>query len=482
MFSKSTCLALFTLAASTFSAQAVPLKQSFETETFCNTATIAISTVVHTQTVEVTKYITAANSQSTGSSSGKSSSGSSSSSSSNSSGSSSNSSGSSSKSSGSSSNSSGSSSKSSGSKGSSGDKGKGSKSSTTTTAAATTTSTAVNIDNSGGSSSSSGSGSDSGSDSDSGASAAAIALQTSLVLDPSVVCSGFANDGQSPPIAGQTASATTTNNFINFCALTLPGTPITNGQQITSGSCNPAPIGLIPSTSNMPSAKFTFPTNFATIASDTPFTITMALKNMQAGTFTDATKNYFAAPQTLNAQGQIIGHSHFVVESLTSIDQTTPNDPVKFVFFKGIDDAGVNGILSTPVAAGLPAGTYRVCSINSSSNHQPVIVPVAQHGALDDQPGSSPPPLVALLLQRAPPRATRLLRLLAAQTRRPRPRAPQTPPPSPPGPTRPFPPVPAPSGLRPFPPVPAPSGLHPLRPRPLSRPARLRRARADRRA
>ena len=36
------------------------------------------------------------------------------------------------------------------------------------------------------------------------------------------------------------------------------------------------------------------------------------------------------------------------------------------------------------MTGGIPAGAYRLCSINSSSNHQPVIVPVAQHGSLDD--------------------------------------------------------------------------------------------------
>lgn len=44
----------------------------------------------------------------------------------------------------------------------------------------------------------------------------------------------------------------------------------------------------------------------------------------------------------------------------------------------------MNGVLTADVTAGLPAGAYRLCSINSSSNHQPVIVAVAQHGSLDD--------------------------------------------------------------------------------------------------
>jgi hypothetical protein len=50
--------------------------------------------------------------------------------------------------------------------------------------------------------------------------------------------------------------------------------------------------------------------------------------------FTNALKTYFAAPQTLDASGLIIGHSHVVIESLTSLTQTEPTDPKKLIFFK----------------------------------------------------------------------------------------------------------------------------------------------------
>jgi len=209
-------------------------------------------------------------------------------------------------------------------------------------------------------------------------------LQSSLTLDPSVVAQGFADDGQNPPVAGQSASSTSTNNYINFCALTLPQVPLTNGEQITTGSCNPAPIGLIPSVSNMPSAKFVNPKNGDTIAANTDFTAQLAVANFQTGVFTNAQKTYFAAPQTLNAQGQIIGHTHIVIEKLSSLTQTTPTNPTTFTFFKGVDAPASGGIASADVTAGVPAGAYRICSINSSSNHQPVIVPIAQHGTLDD--------------------------------------------------------------------------------------------------
>jgi hypothetical protein len=208
--------------------------------------------------------------------------------------------------------------------------------------------------------------------------------QTSLTLDPAVIASGFAQNGQENATVGQVASLTSTNNFINFCLTGLPNVPLTNGQQITSGSCNPAPMGLIPSNDNMPSAKFAFPPNGGQVVENTAFTITMNINNLASGNFVNAELNYFAAPQQLNSAGQILGHSHVVVETLTSATQTTPTNPKNFAFFKGLNAAAVNGQLTADVSAGLPAGSYKLSSINTAANHQPVLVPVAQHGSLDD--------------------------------------------------------------------------------------------------
>jgi len=204
-----------------------------------------------------------------------------------------------------------------------------------------------------------------------------------LALDPRVLASGFANNGQDVPTEGQVASLTSTNNFINFC-LNFPNLQITNGKQIQEGSCNPAPIGVIPSVDNMPSSKFSFPTNFGTIKAGQTFDIVMNIQKMQTGFFTNAQASYFAAPQQLNAAGQIQGHSHVVIEPLTSLFQTTPNDPKKFTFFKGLNAAAANGKLTATVPNGLAPGFYKLSSINAAANHQPVIVPVAQHGSLDD--------------------------------------------------------------------------------------------------
>lgn len=203
-------------------------------------------------------------------------------------------------------------------------------------------------------------------------------------LDPKVIATGFEQDGQETPTAGQVASLTSSNNFINFC-LTQPNLPITNGQQITTGSCNPAPMGVIAGQQNMPAAKFTSPPNFGTVPANTNFTVTLAINNFQAGAFVNAESNYFAAPQTVNSQGNIIGHSHIVVEPLPSLDSTTPLDNTKFTFFKGLNDPFSNGNeLTVTVAGGVPAGAYRIASINTAANHQPVLVAVAQHGSVDD--------------------------------------------------------------------------------------------------
>jgi hypothetical protein len=205
-----------------------------------------------------------------------------------------------------------------------------------------------------------------------------------LTLDPNVINEGFAQDGQDPPVDGQVASLTSTNNFINFC-LTRSDLPLTNGQQIATGSCNQAPIGLIPGINNMPSSKFVNPPNGAVLPANTAFTVDMAINNLVTGNFVNAQQNYFAAPQQLDGDGVILGHSHVVIELLEDgLAQTTVTDPTRFAFFQGLNDAAVNGILSADVDEGLAAGAYRACSINTAANHQPAIVPVAQHGALDD--------------------------------------------------------------------------------------------------
>ncbi|KAI0294791.1 hypothetical protein BC826DRAFT_909645 [Russula brevipes] len=209
--------------------------------------------------------------------------------------------------------------------------------------------------------------------------------QTSLTLDPRVICDSFKQDGNANKTAGQAPSLTSPNNFINYCR-TVPDKPLTNGQQKLNGSCNPTPMGVIASVNNMPSCKFVSPKNLDTIPANTTFTIQMKVKNLATGFFANPEENFLAAPQQVDKNGNIIGHSHVVVQALKNLSDTEPVDPSQFAFFKGLNDpADKDGILSVEVSGGLPPGAYKISSINTSSNHAPVAVAPAAHGSVDDQ-------------------------------------------------------------------------------------------------
>lgn len=198
---------------------------------------------------------------------------------------------------------------------------------------------------------------------------------TSLTLDPSVI-QNISGRGTG---AGQIDSLVSPDNFINYCV----GKTLTNGQQVKTGSCNPTPMGDLPSVDNMPSSKFQTPKNFDTIPANTAFTISLKINNIATGTFTNAANTYFAAPQQL-VGGIIKGHSHITVQQMQSLDSTQPLDPKVFAFFKGVNDPGTNGVLSVSVTNGLPAGVYRISSIGAAANHQEAMGPVAQRGTFND--------------------------------------------------------------------------------------------------
>jgi hypothetical protein len=203
-------------------------------------------------------------------------------------------------------------------------------------------------------------------------------------LDERVISTNFEQNGSPNVTAGQEPSLTSSNNFINFC-LTV-NLPLTNGQQIKGGSCNTAPMGVIAPTTNLPSSKFITPKNLDAIQANTTFEIKMAIRHLDTGHFTNPDTTYYGAPQQLNSENDIIGHPHFVIEKLSSVWSTDPSDPSQFAFFIGVDAAADDeGNVSVNVTNGLPAGVYKLSSINSSANHGPVLVAVAQHGTLDDQ-------------------------------------------------------------------------------------------------
>jgi hypothetical protein len=143
-------------------------------------------------------------------------------------------------------------------------------------------------------------------------------------------------------------------------------------------------MGVIAATTNMPSSKFVSPVNGQNFAANTAFNIQMAVNHLTTGNFVNANENYYAAPQQIGGNGDIIGHTHFTVQAIPSFTSTAPLDPNVFAFFKGVNTAAQGGVVSEAVTAGLPAGAYRLCSINTDANHMPCLVAVAQHGSLDD--------------------------------------------------------------------------------------------------
>jgi hypothetical protein len=110
-------------------------------------------------------------------------------------------------------------------------------------------------------------------------------------------------------------------------------------------------MGKIPSTSNMITSLITSPKPGENLAADTTFTVSVQTKGLAAGSFTNAQTTYYSAPQNLDGSGKIIGHTHLTIQDLgNSLTPSSPPDPVSFVFFKGVNDAGNgNGLLSATV-------------------------------------------------------------------------------------------------------------------------------------
>ncbi|CAB4406452.1 unnamed protein product [Rhizophagus irregularis] len=166
----------------------------------------------------------------------------------------------------------------------------------------------------------------------------------------------------------------------NFCKASKL-TPA-DGTQLKQPSCVSLEIGQIPAVNKMVSALIVNPKNGQAIKRNTPFNVDTKISNLSTGFFSDPAVDYYQIQQTLDGNGIIQGHSHITIQKLNGNNVL---DPQVFAFFKGLNDAAVNGVLSVNVEKGLPQkGQYRICTMNSSNSHQPVVMPVAQRGAQDD--------------------------------------------------------------------------------------------------
>lgn len=174
----------------------------------------------------------------------------------------------------------------------------------------------------------------------------------------------------------QTPSLTSTNNFINFCV----GSGIINGEPTGQESCNPAPMGAIPSKQNLPGTRFTSPRNGAVFVEDESIPVVINTTNLAFGNMVNPQLNFLAAPQQLNADGVVIGHYHLVVDSMESFDQLSPTNPAVPALF--VELGTETQPLSTNIT--LPAGFYRITASPHAANHQPVIVSIEQHSSFND--------------------------------------------------------------------------------------------------
>ncbi|KAJ3557805.1 hypothetical protein NP233_g11653 [Leucocoprinus birnbaumii] len=206
---------------------------------------------------------------------------------------------------------------------------------------------------------------------------------TTLQLEPSVIATGFMNNGLNASVLpGQVASLTSSNNYINFC-LTIPGASFRAPFNSSQVSCNPAPMGVLPSIDDMLGCKFIVPQNMGNIRTSSAFVIQVAITGINSSFRTQPINNYLAAPQHLDNNGRVQGHLVVVIEAIDSIDSTVPTDPKKFAFFTAMSGPA-NGPLMAVVNNGLPAGVYRAAALMQTANHAPVLSPIEQHGASTD--------------------------------------------------------------------------------------------------
>jgi len=212
--------------------------------------------------------------------------------------------------------------------------------------------------------------------------------QNSLTLLSSLVqknsgLTGLESGVNGSTTAGIVASATSNNNFINYCAQSKK--PLMNGIQTRTGACNPIPMGEIGDFDSAPQSKFAFPTNGGTVPANTNFTVKINIANFHVGVFTNADVTYYSAPCALDpSTGNPIGHSHITIQAVSSAASTDLLPVNKFAFFLGLKGGAQNGQI-TGAVTGLPAGSYRLSTVSTCGNHQALNGAIAQRGSLDDQ-------------------------------------------------------------------------------------------------
>jgi type II secretory pathway pseudopilin PulG len=199
-----------------------------------------------------------------------------------------------------------------------------------------------------------------------------------------------------PPAAGGGAAVATPIDQFNKDTLSgPPDAQICNKSKLTKSNgtqnktpgaggrtCSATQLGEIPDITKMTSQLIVSPRNGQRIKAGQPFTVSIKVANLETGNFDDPNAQYYSFSQQLDKEGLVKGHSHVTIQALNG---NNAPDAQKFDFFKGLNNAAVNGVLSVAVDQGLTTpGQKRICTMSSSFAHTPLIMPVAQRGAQDD--------------------------------------------------------------------------------------------------
>ncbi|KAJ3053080.1 hypothetical protein HK097_005114 [Rhizophlyctis rosea] len=216
-----------------------------------------------------------------------------------------------------------------------------------------------------------------------GINALKIDWDTSLCLHPSQIQTNWFQDGigAQGQKEGQVASLTSKNNFINYCL----GKKATNGRQLDDGSCNPLPMGDLPSINNMVSSIIIYPAPGDVVRAYKNFTVTLRTANLAGASANNDKTNNFGSPQHLDENGYVVGHTHVTVQYMgPDLKPQRPLDTKKFAFFLALNTEFHKDGSAEVEVQGLKPGGYRVCTMATQAGHQPVVMPVADRGHVDD--------------------------------------------------------------------------------------------------
>ncbi|PLW15807.1 hypothetical protein PCANC_14988 [Puccinia coronata f. sp. avenae] len=208
-----------------------------------------------------------------------------------------------------------------------------------------------------------------------------------LSLNSFAVQKGALTDGK--PTGEQAPSLTSKNNFINFCVSSfgkIGGAVIMNGiQQPDKPGCNGVVMGMVPDKNHMPACKFISPKNLDVIKANQTLEVFLKVRNIILGVFTNPKNTYLQGPVQLDPDTKsVLGHTHVVVQQIDCLESINIPDPTMFIFFKGIDNAAKDDVVSVKIEGGLPKGFFRISSVTTAGNHQPISSPVAQRSSFDD--------------------------------------------------------------------------------------------------